>query len=322
MRHLLAALTLCATPLLSQAQSPVEFNFGHGFSSSSLHHQAAESFSQELAKLSNGNMKAHVFHSGQLGNAREMFEGLQLGTLELTWVPTARITGFAPELEIFDLPYIFDDMDDVAVSLDGPLGNKILDKLAAQQVTGLGFYIDGFKAMTANRALNEPQDFKGVKFRTMESDMVMNFYRALGADPVPMDYAEVYNGLQMRTIDGQENPIVLIHDMRFYEVQDHLTMSEHAVLAGVLVASTDWFEQLSPENQAALRAASKSLVSHQRELAKQVEASNLHTIESHGVKVKRLTAAEKAKFKEATQHLRSNYEKKHGTELTQLLDAS
>lgn len=322
MRKLLVTLALSVTPWLAHANNPVEFNFAHGFSSSSLHHQAAETFSQELENLTDGKMKAHIFHSGQLGNAREMFEGLQLGTLELTWVPTARITGFAPELEIFDLPFIFDDMQDVAQSLDGPLGDKILEKLATQQVTGLGFYIDGFKAMTANRPLTTLNDFKGVKFRTMESDMVMNYYRALGADPVPMDYAEVYNGLQMRTIDGQENPIVLIHDMRFYEVQDHLTISEHAVLAGVLVASTAWFEQLSPENQASLREASKKLVLRQRELAAQIENDNLATIESHGVTVRRLSPNEKSSLKKVTNHLRDNYEKKHGTELTQLLEAS
>src|SRR5690606_4700515 len=205
----IGALALCVslvTPAF--AKKPVTANFGHGFSADSVHHQAALEFKDEVELLSNGEIVIHVFHSGQLGSAREMFEGLQLGTQQITWVPTARLSGFTPQLQLFDLPFLFRDMKFLEEVLDSEIGQQMLDTLTPQQVTGVGFYIDGFKAMTANRPLRKLEDFKGVKFRTMESDIIMSFYRSLGADPVPMDYAEVYNGLQMGTIDGQENPIV------------------------------------------------------------------------------------------------------------------
>lgn len=303
------------------AQKTINANFGHGFPASSIHHQAAMEFQQEVEKLSDGSIKVHVFHSGQLGSAREMFEGLQLGTQEITWVPTARISGFAPQLQLFDLPFLFKDMEFLEQVLDGDIGERLLDSLSPQQVTGIGFYIDGFKAMTANKPLRSLDDFKGVKFRTMESDIVMSFYRSLGADPVPMDYAEVYNGLQMGTIDGQENPIVLINDMKFHEVQKHLTVSEHAVLAGVLVYSSQWLERLSPEHRDMLKQAGRNLIKRQREMARTAEASDLETIAKSGTTVVRLTNEEKQPLRSASQGVEAQYVKAHGDELLALIRA-
>lgn len=303
------------------AQKAVTANFGHGFPAGSIHHQAATEFQEEVEKRSNGGIKVHVFHSGQLGSAREMFEGLQLGTQEITWVPTARISGFAPQLQLFDLPFLFRDMAFLEQVLDGEVGQHMLDSLSSQQVTGVGFYIDGFKAMTANKPLRGLDDFKGVKFRTMESEIVMSFYRSLGADPVPMDYAEVYNGLQMGTIDGQENPIVLINDMKFHEVQKHMTISEHAVLAGVLVYSTQWLDRLSPEQQEILMDAGRKLVKRQRELAMAVEKTDLETIEKSGTTVVRLTPEEKAVLREASAGVEDQYRQAYGDDLLNRIKA-
>lgn len=303
------------------AQKTINANFGHGFPASSIHNQAATEFQEEVEKLSNGTVKIHVFHSGQLGSAREMFEGLQLGTQEITWVPTARISGFAPQLQLFDLPFLFKDMASLEQVLDSNVGQQLLDSLSSQQVTGVGFYIDGFKAMTANKPLRSLDDFKGVKFRTMESDIVMSFYRSLGADPVPMDYAEVYNGLQMGTIDGQENPIVLINDMKFYEVQKHLTISEHAVLAGVLAYSTQWLDRLSPEQQELLKQAGRKLVKRQRDLALAAEAKDLEAIEKSGTTVVRLTSEEKEPLRLASQGVEAQYVKAYGDDLLNLIKA-
>lgn len=316
------SLSIAALFLSSAAfAKPISANFGHGFPQGSIHHEAATEFAEEVKELSNGAIDIHVFHSGQLGSAREMFEGLQLGSLEMTWVPTARISGFAPQLQLFDLPFLFKDMDFLEQVVDGEVGEQLLDSLAEQQVTGVGFYIDGFKAMTANKPLRTLEDFKGVKFRTMESDIVMSFYRSLGANPVPMDYAEVYNGLQMGTIDAQENPVVLIHDMKFYEVQKHLTISEHAALAGVLVYSTQWLEGLSDEQQELLMDAGRKLVQRQRQLAQEVEKKNLSEIENSGVTVYALSAEEKQPLREASQGTQAEYVKQHGDALIKQIEA-
>ncbi len=314
MRGFCGATVLAAAFWLSPATAVTTVNFGHGFSANSLHHQAAEEFRDAVESKSNGEIKVNLFHSGQLGSAREMFEGLQLGTQQITWVPTARISGFAPQLQLFDLPFLFNDMQQLETALDSDIGASLLDSLTPQGVTGIGFYIDGFKAMTANKALRTPDDFKGLKFRTMESEIIMSTYKSLGANPVPMDYAEVYNGLQMKVIDGQENPIVLIYDMKFYEVQKHLTISHHAVLAGVLVYGKDWFASLPEAQQTVLREAGLHMIKRQRALAAETESKNLEAIKAHGVEVLALSNDEKAALREKTRPVLEKFAQEHGSE--------
>src|SRR5690625_3085177 len=291
--------------------SAQDINFGHGFSESSIHHKAAIEFKNKVEEQTDGQVQVHVFHSGQLGSAREMFEGLQLGSLEMTWVPTARISGFAPQLQYFDLPFVFEDYDELEQEIDGQLGERLLATLEEQGVKGLGFYIDGFKYITTDKPIKTIDDFKGLKFRTMESDIVMQFYRALGADPVPIDYAEVYSALQMGAIDGQENPAILIQDMKFYEVQDNLTKSDHAVLAGVLLANQAWFDELDPEVQEILAIESQNLLKNQRALAREEENKAVQALLEHGLELYELDDSEKAKMKEKTQFIVDDFIEKY-----------
>lgn len=291
--------------------SAQDINFGHGFSESSIHHKAAIEFKNKVEEQTDGQVQVHVFHSGQLGSAREMFEGLQLGSLEMTWVPTARISGFAPQLQYFDLPFVFEDYDELEQEIDGQLGERLLATLEEQGVKGLGFYIDGFKYITTDKPIKTIDDFKGLKFRTMESDIVMQFYRALGADPVPIDYAEVYSALQMGAIDGQENPVILIQDMKFYEVQNNLTKSDHAVLAGVLLANQAWFDELDPEVQEILALESQNLLKNQRALAREEENKAVQALLEHGLELYELDDSEKAKMKEKTQFIVDDFIEKY-----------
>lgn len=306
-RILIAVLGLVA----SFGLSAQDINFGHGFSESSIHHKAAVDFKERVEEQTDGQIQVHVFHSGQLGSAREMFEGLQLGSLEMTWVPTARISGFAPQLQYFDLPFVFEGYEDLENEIDGQLGEQLLATLEEQGVKGLGFYIDGFKYMTTDKPITSIDDFKGLKFRTMESDIVMQFYRALGADPVPIDYAEVYSALQMGAIDGQENPPILIQDMKFYEVQNNLTKSDHAVLAGVLLASQAWFDGLDPELQEIITAESQKLLENQRALAREEENKAVQALLDHGLELHELDDNEKTKMKEKTQFIVEEFIEKY-----------
>ncbi|HEX5515614.1 MAG TPA: TRAP transporter substrate-binding protein [Gammaproteobacteria bacterium] len=292
-------------------------NFGHGFMPDAPHHKAALGFKDEVEKKTEGRVKINIFHSGQLGSAREMFEGLQVGSLQITLVPGARISGFAPQMQLLDLPFLFPDTASMESILDGPIGQDLLKTMAPQKVTGVAFYIDGFKQMTANKPLHAPEDFKGLKFRTMESDIIMAQYRALGADPVAVDYAEVYNALQMGVVDGHENPIILIHDMKFHEVQKYLMLSDHAMLGGMLLYSTPWFERLSKNDQQVLMEAGRKLVLEQRKGAKAIEAANLKVIENSGTQVVRLTPEQKQALRAQMLKAHQVYSQKYGSELLQ-----
>ena len=301
-------------PGIGQA-ADFEAKFGHGFMPTSPHHEAALEFEKEVEEATKGGIDVAIFHSGQIGSAREMFEGLQLGSLQITIVPTARISGFAPELQIFDLPFLFPNRAKMIEVLDGPIGDEMLKGLESQGVKGIAFYIEGFKQMTANKPLRTIEDFQGFKMRTMESAIIMEQYRALGADPVPVDFSEVYNSLQMKMVDGQENPINLIHDMKFFEVQDYLMISEHAMLGGVLIYGLEWYNGLPADFQKILSDAGRRLVERQRAGVKAIEDTDLDVIRKSGTQIIELTPEEKMALRDKTLKVHDIYAEKHGREI-------
>ncbi len=312
---LLLSAACAAVFAAGESEEVFEVGFGHGFMPDSVHHKAVLEFKEEVESKSDGRVKVNIFHSGQLGSAREMFEGLQVGSLEITMVPTARISGFAPQLQIFDLPFLFPSSSIRNTILDGPIGQELLDTLANQKVKGVGFYDDGYKQMTANKPLLSPDDFKGLKFRTMESSIIMEQYRALGADPVPIDYAEVYNSLQMGVVDGHENPIVLIYDMKFYEVQDYIMITDHAFLGGVLLYGSDWYAQLPEDIQTILADAGRAMVQLQREGVEAVEQSRLDEIAASGTEIVVLTDQQREVMREKTLPVHAIYRSSFGGEI-------
>lgn len=293
----------------------IEISYGHGFMPDTPHHQSAIKFKEEVEKATDGRVKVTVFPSGQLGSAREMFEGLQMGTQEIALVPTARISGFAPELQLFDLPFLFPDRETGYKVMDGEVGTELLDKLSQQGVKGVAFYEDGYKHFTANKAVATVNDFKGVKFRTMESPIIISQFKALGAVPVPIDFGELYNSLQLGVVEGQENPLVTIESNKFYEVQSHLTLSEHAYLAHVLIFSNDWFSKLPEDIQEILYEKGREIAQWQRQAVQDEEIKYIQTIRDAGTTVVELTDEQKNELKEATKSVHDEYSKQFGSEI-------
>lgn len=293
----------------------IEINYGHGFMPETPHHKAAIKFKEEVESATDGRVKINLFPSGQLGSAREMFEGLQMGTQEIALVPTARISGFAPELQLFDLPFLFPTRDVAYQLMDGEVGSELLSVLDSQQIKGVAFYEDGFKHFTANKETSSPDDFNGVKFRTMESPIIMEQFKALGANPVPIDFGELYNSLQLGVVEGQENPLVTIENMKFYEVQDYLMISEHAYLGHVLIFGNNWYESLPEDIQTILYEKGREVAKWQRQAVQDEEVNYLKTIEESGTKVVKLTQEQREALKEVTLPVHNEYIKLFGDEL-------
>lgn len=300
---------------IGKQKDVIEISYGHGFMPDTPHHKSALKFKEEVEKKTNGKVVVNVFPSSQLGSAREMFEGLQIGTQEMALVPTARISGFAPELQLFDLPFLFPSRESAYGLMDGKVGTELLDTLKPQAVKGVAFYEDGFKHFTSNKKLEDPADFKGVKFRTMESPIVMNQFRALGSNPTPIDFSELYNSLQLGVVDGQENPLVTIENMKFYEVQKHLTLSSHAYLGHVLIFSEKWFEEQTEELQEILYEVGREVAVWQRAEVQKEETEYLQTIKEGGTTVTELTDEQKAVLEEVTRPVHKEYVKMFGDEL-------
>ncbi|MFD1707886.1 TRAP transporter substrate-binding protein [Siminovitchia sediminis] len=284
-----------------------EISYGHGFMPETPHHQAALKFKETVEEKSDGRLQVTVYPSDQLGSAREQFEGLQIGTQEIALLPTARISGFIPELQIFDLPFLFPDREIGYQLMDGELGNELLGLLSAQQIKGVAFYEDGFKHFTSNTELRTPEDFKGLKFRAMESEIIMEQFRKLGANPTTIDFGELYNSLQQGVVDGQENPLVTIKNMKFYEVQDVLTLSEHGYLAHVLMFSEQWLQSLPEDLQEILVETGKELASWQRAEIQKEETEYLEEIKASGTKVIELTEEERNELRDVTRSVHEEY---------------
>lgn len=312
---LLLSLVVSGCGSKVDSEKVIEIGYGHGFMPDTPHHKAAIKFKEEVEAATNGRVKINLFPSGQLGSAREMFEGLQMGTQEIALVPTARISGFAPELQLFDLPFLFPSREIGYKVMDGEVGTELLANLKSQKIKGVAFYEDGYKHFTSNKPISKLEDFKGQKFRTMESPIIINQFKALGANPTPIDFGELYSSLQLGVVDGQENPLVTIESSKFYEVQTNLTLSEHAYLGHVLIFSDDWYSKLPEDIQKILYDKGREIAVWQRQAVQDEEKSYLETIKDYGVNIVELTPEQKEEMKEVTLSVHQEYVNLFGNEI-------
>jgi C4-dicarboxylate-binding protein DctP len=294
------AMLYPAGPVKAQQSKPAEIAFGHGFMLETPHHKASLRFKELVEQRSNGRIKVNVFPAGQLGSAKDMFEGLQMGSQQIALLPTARISGFNPKLQLFDLPFLFPNREIAYKVFDGPFGAELLKTLEGNKIVGIAFYEDGFKHFTCSKPIGKPEDFKGTKFRTMESPIIMEQFRSLGANPTPIDFGELYNALQQKVVDGQENPLVTIFNMKFYEVQKYLILSSHAYLGHVLMYSKSWYDGLPKDLQKILADTGRELAPWQRNGVMEGEGGYLKKIKEFGTHVTEFSDSEKARMREAT----------------------
>lgn len=304
---LLAALLL-VTALLSgcsstpQSGKPAEYvlKFHHDLLESSPQHKAAVHWAEEVAKQTNGRVEVQVFPANQVGDDREAVEMLMIGNLQGAIIPTAKLSLFVPEMQLPDLPFLFPNAKIAHAFLDGPVGEEMLKASERVGLTGVAFWESGFKQFTGNRALLKPEDFSGQKFRTMESPVVIEQFRALGSNPTPISLSETYNALQQRVVDGQENPLVSIVNMRFYEVQSHVTYSNHAYLGYAFLFSKEWFDQLPADLQEILTKTAKEATQFQRAETARQEEGFLQTIRESKAQLDELPAENRPLFEAAT----------------------
>ena len=306
------AVVLTTTPALS---APVVLKLGHDLSEDTPQHLGSLKFKELVEQRTNGAVKVEVFPSNQLGNDRETTEFLQIGSVQAALIPTAKLSLFAPALQLPDLPFFFPTREATYAFLDSEVGDTLLSQLEKKGMRGAAFWESGFKQFTANKELGSPEDFKGMKFRVMESPILIEQFKTLGANPVPIDFGETYNALQLKVVDGQENPLVSIVRMRFYEVQSNMLISNHGYLAYAFLFSKRWLEKQPADIQKILLEAAKEVATFQREETVRREQAFIKTIEDSGCKVSYLTPEQKKAFAEATLSVQDKFESSIGNEL-------
>jgi len=270
----------------------------------------AQEFARLIEKGSEGQVIIKVFPAGQLGKGeRELLEGLQIGTIHLAVTATGPVSNFSPAMGVVDLPFLFTDPQHVDRVLDGPIGRELLDGLQGAGMQGLAFFENGFRNFTnSSKALQRPEDFKGLKFRTMENPVHLASVRQLGAQAVPMSWGEVYTSLQTKVIDGQENPIAIIHAYKLDEVQKYLTLTGHFYSPAPLIISLKAFKSLKPQWQNLFFEAAVKAAAFERNLIRDNEAKQLKEIEARGMVV---DTVDKAVFIEAMTPVYNNFFEKY-----------
>src|ERR1700744_2441821 len=253
-----SALAALAFTGPAAAQAPVVIKFSHVVAADTPKGKAAEKFKELAEKYTDGKVKVEVYPNSTLYKDKEELEALQLGAVQMLAPSNSK---FGPigikEFEVFDLPYILPDLATLRKVTDGPLGARLLKLLDSKGMTGLAYWDNGFKEMTANKKLIAPADYKGVKFRIQSSKVLEAQFRALGSIPQVMAFGEVYQALQTGVVDGQENTASNIYTQKMHEVQKYLTMTNHGYIGYVVVVNKKFWDGLPAEIRGQLDKAMK-----------------------------------------------------------------
>lgn len=224
-------------------------------------HEGALAIADEVSKATGGKVKIEVFAGGQLGNERDMYEGAQMGTIDMFTASNAVLTSFIPEMAVLDQPFLFETEEQAHNVIDGKVGELIAEKTEEQQIHTVGWMDVGFRNVFSVRPVENVDDFEGLKIRTMENDIHIAAFNALGAIATPMASGDVFTGLQQGTIDAAENAIANLIANRYYEITKNVTMTNHIFgFMGVFVSDKAWNqipEDLRDEFLAGVEAGTK-----------------------------------------------------------------
>jgi tripartite ATP-independent transporter DctP family solute receptor len=229
--------------------------------------EAVKFISKTLEQRTNGRLKINVFHSAQLGQEKDTIEQTRFGVIDINRINMAPFNNLIPATNVPSLPFIFRSVDHMRKVMDGPIGEEILKEFEKHDLIGLAFYDSGARSFyNSKRPITKPDDMKGLKIRVQQSDMFIALVSALGANATPMNFGEVYSGLQTGVIDGAENNWPSFESTKHFEVSKFYSLTEHSLSPEVLVMSKKSFEKLSKDDQALVKTAAKESVAEMRKL--------------------------------------------------------
>ncbi|MBT9611528.1 TRAP transporter substrate-binding protein [Aquabacterium sp.] len=286
-RHLIALTATAAATLAllpsAFAQSPIVIKFSHVVAIDTPKGKAAEFFAKRAGELTKGKVKVEVYPNSQLYKDKEEMEALQLGSVQML---APSLSKFAPlgvkEFEAFDLPFIFDDYSDLHAVTQGPVGAKMLKKLESRGITGLAFWDNGFKVMSANKPLKAVEDYKGLKMRIQSSKVLDAQMRSVGALPQVLAFSETYQALQTGVVDGTENPPSNLYTQKMHEVQKNVTMTNHGYLGYAVVVNKKFWDGLPADVRVALNKAVAEATVVANDVAKKDNEDALEKVRSSG----------------------------------------
>lgn len=302
-RTLLAATgaAVLTAPLASLAQDikPRLIRFGYGLNEQSNQGRAVKFFAEQVEKNSGGKMKVRAVGAAALGPDVQMQQALIGGAQEMMVGSTATLVGITKEMALWDTPFLFNNAKEADAILDGPIGQKVMDKLQEKGLVGLVYWENGFRNMTNNkRPITKMEDFDGIKLRVMQNNVYLESFRKLGANAVPLPFSELFSALETRTVDGQENPYNTILSSKFFEVQKYLSVTNHVYSPWIVLVSKKWWDTLSRDEQKVLLDAARASREFERRDTREEAGRALAELKAKGMQINELSPAESARMRD------------------------
>jgi C4-dicarboxylate-binding protein DctP len=298
--HLLICVLTLVLPATSIA-APIVIKFSHVVAQNTPKGQAADYFKKLAEERTKGRVKVEVYPNSQLYKDKEEIEALQLGAIQML---APSLSKFAPlgvkEFEVFDLPFIFDNYDELHKVTQGPVGQKMLKKLEPKGILGLAYWDNGFKVMTANTPLKSPDDFKGQKMRIQSSKVLDSQMRSMGAIPQVLAFSEVYQAMQTGVVNGSENTPSNVYTQKMHEVQKYVTLSDHGYIGYAVIVNKKFWNGLPADIRTILEGAMKDATKYANDVAKKDNDEALAAVRKSGKsKFINLTPQEKVAWRKA-----------------------
>ncbi len=310
-------LAFAAVGVFAAAPAAAETNLkmAYALSTDSHYGVGAKAFSELIDEKLGGEYKIEQFPNSALGGEREVIEGLQLGTIDLAIVSTGATLNFVPTTGVFDIPFLFRDLDHARKVLDGEIGQSMLEEFPKRGIVALAWGEQGFRQLTNNeRPVATPEDAKGLKIRTTENPIHIAAFREIGILATPMAWPEVATALQQGTIDGQENPMSVIVSAKLPQLQKYLSLTAHVYGPALVLMSPSVYDGLSDDQKAIFKEAAEISAKAMRQYVDEVEQSGIEAVKEAGMEV---NTVDHDAFVEAVKPVYPQYYKQFGQELVE-----
>ncbi|MEC7760953.1 MAG: TRAP transporter substrate-binding protein [Pseudomonadota bacterium] len=313
-----AAIAL-SRPALAQIEE-TNLRLAHVVNEQDGFHAAATKFQELVSERSAGQINVEIFPNATLGDERTLLEGMQIGTIDMGVITNGPVSNFLEDIAVFEMPFLFPSAEKAYEVLDGEIGQELLDRLSEVNLKGLAYAERGFRNLTnSDRAINTPADIEGLKVRVMENPVYIDTFRELGADAIPMAWTEALTAMQQGTIDGQENPVGVVHSFKLNETQTNMTMTRHTYAPAIIVMSLPVWSGLSEEAQEIISTAAQEAAEYERQLNADLEAEQLAELRASGMEV--IDDADLSAFSEAVAPVYEKYGERFGDYLPRIQDA-
>lgn len=285
MRYLAICLALIGLVFTAPSANaePIKIKFSHVVAANTPKGQGALMFQKLVEERLAGKVVVEVYPSSQLFDDNKVMQALLLGDVQIAAPSLSKFNKFTKKLQVFDLPFLFDDIDAVDRFQSGPVGKALLTSIEGKGYKGLAYWHNGMKQLSANKPLRAPEDANGLKFRIQQSDVLLEQFRALEANPQKMAFSEVYNALQTGVVDGQENTWSNIYSKKFFEVQSHFSETNHGVIDYLVVTNAKFWDGLPDDIRGELDKALAEATAHANGIARKKAESDRKKVVDSGV---------------------------------------